>query len=233
MKRPYVICHMTTTVDGKIKPTLWPKDTNIHRLYESCHKKLKGDGWIIGRTSMQGFSSSKIKLPKTKGTIIKRDFVGDLQAQSFAIVIDRAGKCLWDSNSITGDHVIEILSENVSNSYLEHLQQKKVSYIFAGKKEIDLSVALKKLKSLFGIKRLLLEGGGIINGSFLKSKLIDELSQLVMPYADGSTETPTLFDVEKGYTKRPITKMKLASVKRLEGGVLWLRYKISDQKQNG
>lgn len=223
--RPYVICHMTTSVDGKIKSTLWPKDSNIHKLYEQCHKKLNGNAWIIGRTSMQGYSSSKIRNLGKALTLNKReDYVGDENASSFAIVIDSSGKCRWDSNSITGDHIIEILTEKVSLSYLSHLREKQVSYIFAGRSEINLETALKKLKALFGVKRLLLEGGGIINGSFLKAGLIDELSQLVMPMVDGSVGTPTLFDAEQGYTSRRSAPLRLKSVSKLSRGVVWLRY---------
>jgi riboflavin biosynthesis pyrimidine reductase len=220
---------MTTTVDGRIQPSTWPKTTNIHKLYEQCHEQLKGDAWIIGRTSMEGYSSSRIKtLPKPDPSIEKIDFIGDRTASSFAIVIDQSGKCRWDSNSITGDHVIEILTEKVSRAYLTHLQEKRVSYIFAGQTEIDLKTALRKLKRLFGIKRLLLEGGGIINGSFLKSGLIDELSQLVMPLADGSAGTPTLFDIAQGSPRWKAAPLRLKSLKRLAGGVVWLRYSAAD-----
>lgn len=41
-----------------------------------------------------------------------------------------------------------------------------VSYIFAGKNDIDIKLALNKLYSIFGIKKLLLEGGSVINGAF-------------------------------------------------------------------
>lgn len=225
MKRPYVICHMTTTVDGRIQPQSWPKTTKIYGLYEQCHKKLKGDAWIIGRTSMEGFSSKRIKtLGKPDRSLKKEDFLGDKRATRFAVVIDPSGKCRWDSNSITGDHIIEILTEKVSTAYLRHLQDKGVSYIFAGKSDVDLKIALKKLRNTFGIKRLLLEGGGFINGTFLKAGLIDELSQLVMPLADGAMGMATLFDIERGSVVRTATQMRLKSVKRLSGGVLWLRY---------
>ena len=34
-----------------------------------------------------------------------------------------------------------------------------MSYIFAGEKNIDLKIAMKKLKSLFGIEKLMCQGG--------------------------------------------------------------------------
>jgi riboflavin biosynthesis pyrimidine reductase len=49
-ERPYVICHNITSVDGKIKPTLWQKKTNTTTMFEeqvgytrheASHLKLK------------------------------------------------------------------------------------------------------------------------------------------------------------------------------------------------
>ena len=81
---------------------------------------------------------------------------------------------------------------------------------------------------LFGIRKLLLEGGGKINGSFLAAKLIDELSILVAPVADGSVGTPSLFDVVDGRadTGRTPAALKLLSMEKRAGGIVWLRYKV-------
>ncbi|HET9887899.1 MAG TPA: RibD family protein [bacterium] len=225
--KPYVTCHMGTTVDGKIRTNNWPKNSPIQGLYEECHKSLDANAWIVGRTTMESFSSSKTKtLGKSDPSIKKDDFVGDNSASSFGIVLDPSGKCRWDSNAVMGDHIIEILTKKVSTAYLKHLREKKVSYIFAGESQVNLATALKKLRQLFGIERLLLEGGGIINGSFLKAGLIDELSQLIFPLADGSMGTSTLFDVEQGYTRRKAAQLRLKSVQELRDGVLWVRYEV-------
>jgi riboflavin biosynthesis pyrimidine reductase len=225
--RPYVICHMGTTVDGKIRTNNWPTNSPIQGLYEECHQSLDAKAWMVGRTTMESFSSSKIKsLGKADPSIKKEDFIGDENAASFAIVLDASGKCRWDSNAISGDHIVEILTKKVSTAYLKHLRDKKVSYIFAGESDVNLATALKKLRKLFGIERLLLEGGGIINGSFLKAGLIDELSQLIFPLADGSMGTSTLFDVEQGYTRRRAAQLRLKSVQELREGVLWVRYEV-------
>ena len=51
-------------------------------------------------------------------------------------------------------HIITILSEDVDIKYLAYLQKIGVSFIFAGEKNIDLKIALKKLKDLFGIEKI-------------------------------------------------------------------------------
>src|SRR5271165_5148135 len=54
----------------------------------------------------------------------------------------------------------------------------------SGKSSIDLTDAVNQLGEHFGIRTLLLEGGGHINGAFLEADLIDEVSLLVVPGID-------------------------------------------------
>jgi riboflavin biosynthesis pyrimidine reductase len=65
------------------------------------------------------------------------------------------------------NHIIELLTEQVPDAYLNYLQKLGISYIFGGKERLDFTVVLKKLKHLFSIDQLILEGGGTINGSAL------------------------------------------------------------------
>jgi 2,5-diamino-6-(ribosylamino)-4(3H)-pyrimidinone 5'-phosphate reductase len=116
-----------------------------------------------------------------------------------------------------------VLTQKVSDDYLAFLRSKGVSYLFGGKKDVDLERVIKKLRCEFGIEKLLLEGGGGINGSFLEADLIDELSIILAPIADGSVGTPTLFDAKKG---RGLPRdMKLISCER-RGDLVWLRYRM-------
>lgn len=224
--RPYVTLHSLCSIDGRIKSTRWALK-NAVELFEGPAAKIKVDAWIVGRVTMEEFASHK-PYKKRRGTfaIPKTDFIGAHKTKTYAVAIDPLGKCHWDTNMVTTEHVIEVLTEAVSGEYLDHLRSKNVSYIFAGKKSIDLKVALQKLRKLFGIKRVRVDGGGKVNGSFLKAGLIDEISLLIVPRADGSLETPTVFDAEVGHTKRRATKVALKSVKRLPQSVLWLRYLV-------
>ena len=224
--RPYVICHMMSSVDGRIQSRRCGVE-GAAGFFEEQAAKIKVDAWMVGRTTMQEFSSQKPRGKlKPAHRIPKEDFIAPYRTKTFAVAIDPSGKCSWDSSEVDGDHVIEVLTEKVSSGYLHHLQRSGVSYLFGGKRELDLKLVLEKLRKHFGIERLRLDGGGGNNGSFLKAGLIDELSLVLMPVADGSMQTPTVFDVEPGHTRRKAAKLALKSVKRLEGGALWLRYRI-------
>ncbi len=226
MKRPYVICHMGPSIDGRIVTTNWNVSRSLSAEYEKTAATFDADGWIIGRVSMAPYAG-KASLPRrrTREHIPRTDFVAEHSAKSFAIVLDPSGKLRWTKNAIDGEHVITILSEDVRDSYLAFLRDKGVSYLFGGRKRLNLEKVLQKLARSFGIRRLLLEGGGGINGSFLEAGLIDELSILIAPVADGSMGTPTLFDTDA--KKGPARPLKLISMKKRSGNIVWLRYRVS------
>ena len=101
--------------------------------------------------------------------------------------------------------------------------------LLAGRDDIDLAVALEKIGARLGVRTLMLEGGGRINGSFLRAGLIDEVSLLVAPVADGRIGTPALFDVA-GEDAVP-WRLALESVERRAGDVLWLRYRVEPRAE--
>ena len=91
-----------------------------------------------------------------------------------------------------------------------------IPYIFAGDTEIDMEEALFKLRSYFGIKTLLLEGGSILNGAFQRAGVIDELSLVVDPVIGGEGK-PLCMDSK-------VEEYRLVDLKNHDG-ILWLNYK--------
>lgn len=222
-KRPYVICHMAPSVDGRIVTSRWNVPDQLYVEYERTGGTFGADAWMIGRVSMEPYAG-KAKIPRRipAPLIPRTDFIAK-RADSYAVALDPSGKLAWRSNAIDDEHVITVLTERVSDDYLAFLQDKGVSYLFGGKADVSLPRVLAKLRSRFGIRRLLLEGGGKINGSFLAAGLIDELSVLIAPVADGSMGTPTLFDVVE--RKRASRPLRLTGCERRAGGLVWLRYR--------
>jgi 2,5-diamino-6-(ribosylamino)-4(3H)-pyrimidinone 5'-phosphate reductase len=223
-ERPYVICHMLPSIDGRIVLRDW-KLSNATGEYEKTAATFDADAWIIGRISMEPYAGkARVPVRKNRERIKREDFIAEHDASSYAIAIDPSGKLTWSASDIDGEHVITILTESVTDDYLAFLQAKGVSYLFGGKSRVDLPKVLQKLRARFGIRKLLLEGGGKINGSFLAANLIDELSILVAPVADGSIGTPSLFDVEN--RRSPARNLKLTSIEKRPGDIVWLRYKV-------
>ncbi|MET0298407.1 MAG: dihydrofolate reductase family protein [Flavitalea sp.] len=231
MSAPYVICHMMSSVDGKILSENWNDEflTETYAgVFEKYHNEFESEAWMCGRITMEKDFSDGVKPGSEKPTTpISREYsIGNDKAESFAIAIDPDGKLGWNTNETGGDHIIEVLAEKVGNDYLGYLQSKNISYIIAGKDKIDFAKALTMLGELFPIKTLMLEGGGHINGSMLNEGLIDELSLLILPIADGTPKSPTTFEVSEYLTKKPASHLKLIKVSQLENDVIWTRYQV-------
>jgi len=80
------------------------------------------------------------------------------------------------------------------------------------------------------VKKLLLEGGGTINGAFLKHRLIDEFSTLIYPAIDGLAGRQTIVDYDGADGERPGAgqSLRLIGCETLEGGMVWLRHRIEE-----
>lgn len=229
MNKPFVICHMASSIDGRIIPENWgDRLDRFGSVYEDCHDTFDSQAWMVGRITMEKdfTEGKKPNLTKPPAPIDRKSFIGDTAAKSFAVAVDAKGKLGWDSNEIDGDHIIEILSEAVSDEYLHYLRTKKISYIFAGKANLDLALALSELHDVFNIQTLMLEGGGHINGSLLHAGLIDEISLLVLPIVDGTINSATTFEVGDYLPKKDTQDLKLLDIQKLDHGVVWLRYRV-------
>ena len=90
--------------------------------------------------------------------------IAERQGRKLAIAIDPSGHVHYGKDNVGGDHAVAVLGEQVSDAYLAELREDGVSYVFAGAKGDDLPLAMEQLAALFGAKKLLLEGGGRING---------------------------------------------------------------------
>jgi riboflavin biosynthesis pyrimidine reductase len=222
---------MMASIDGRIVTDGWPLSDDGRRQYEEVHATYDADGWLCGRVTMEQHFAIGVRaeeeLARQHGGGPGEDFVAPGEHESFAFAVDPRGRLLWGSADLDGDHIVAILSERVSDDYLSWLRARGVSYLLAGKKDVDLPLALKKIGARFGVRTLMLEGGGAINGSMLRAGLVDEISLLVAPVVDGRVGTPTVFDVAgEGLAPR---RLVLDGVERRADDLLWLRYRVEAQ----
>ncbi len=229
MKRPYIICHMTTSLDGKVTGDFLstPACQAATDIYYEQNRDYHADAFACGRITMEGsFTGGWYPdLAAYVGAQIPReDYVADPSARFLAVAFDRHGRLGWQTSRIVdedpgyGDaHIVEVLCEDTPDAYLAYLRDIGVSYLFAGAAELDLPFALEKLYDLFGIRTLLLEGGSILNGAFQRADVIDELSLVVAPLVGDAQDKPLFMDAAMG-------QWKLCQVRQCGDGVVWMNY---------
>ena len=227
--KPYVICHMVASIDGRTLHSRWrPRTRDGGDLFERLHAKLDGDAWLVGRVTGQEFAKGRGYGVEARQSYPREPWLTHRDAEAYGVVLDERGKIAWGRADIGGDPLVVVLTEQVSDAHLEGLRQDGVSYFFAGQRELDLGSALEFLHRELGIERLLIEGGGGSNGSFLRVGLIDEISLAICPAVDGAKGAPSVFDstAEDGELRAPVAEMALASCEVLDGGAVWLRYRL-------
>ena len=235
MKRPKIICHMLTSINGKISGGYMSSKYAIAggETYETTNDSYLSQAWLCGRVTMEkNFTNfNKPELKEIKTPYPRTDYVAQAKAQMYIVSADPAGKVGWIENTVQYEsrpeaHVIEILTDKASDEYVAYLRERQISYIFAGQELIDCTLASEKLLVLFGIKTLMVSGGGYINWSFLQEGLIDEVSIVMTPATDGRTDTNTIFERADTLPEIAPVGFKLKSVDIIEEDTLWLRYSV-------
>ncbi|RKR31263.1 RibD family protein [Paraburkholderia sp. BL17N1] len=233
--RPHVICHMISSVDGRLDLDRWTPpvagtpDGLAFRVYEGIESRLGADAWMIGRNTMAELVTGPFANKEIVTEPLPRDtFIAYKGAGSLATVVDAHGKLEFSCNSVRTDRIVTVLGTQVSDAYLASLRMAGISYVFAGPDGNNLESALQSLRRDFGVEKLLLEGGGILNGTFLAAGLIDELSLLIYPGIDGLAGVPSIFEFHGTEQSHPAkgSVLRHFHTETLESGVVWLRYRI-------
>lgn len=234
MKRPYIVCHMTTSIDGKVTCEFLRSKSSARasEVYYEINRDYKNNGsqgFICGRVTMEeSFTGGYYPdLSKYPAVTEKTDYIPDELGDYYAVAFDPKGRLGWKSNKIVdmdgdpgydGANIVEVVTDLVEPKYLGYLKTIGVPYIFAGKEVIDVKKALNVLYEKFGMRFLLLEGGSVINGYFLNEDCVDELSLVKSRVIGGNLDKPL-------FSKANVTEFCLLGVRQYDDGVIWLNYK--------
>lgn len=232
--RPHITCHMASSIDGKLLASRWSEHASGDKMqivmsrYEEAAGELGADGFMIGSTTMEEFDGVTVAEAVSGPVQVREPHVADRGDGDVAVIFDRKGKLRYERSHIDGSHIVAVLSERVPDDYLETLRSKGFSYLFSGSDGADLASAMETLAERFKLRHLLLEGGGRINGEFLKASLIDEFSLIIYPGIDGLAGMPSIVDYVGMTDELPAAGKSLrhVSTDTLEGGMVWIRYRF-------
>src|SRR6202044_366455 len=186
LMRPTIICHMGTSLDGGLHPSRFTRPAAgvsndvLRGHYERIHDRFEAEGWIVGRKTMAEMAKGRERAVAVSSPLAREAHLGRRNGRNLAVAIDPSGRVHYGQDNVGGDHVVAVLGEQVPGQYLADTHPDGASYIFAGPKGEDLPCAMTQLADVFGVKKLLLEVRGRINGAFLKHRLIEEFSTLII-----------------------------------------------------
>lgn len=208
---------MMTSVDGRIDCGMTAQ-LQGNNTYYSALDEIDTPTRISGRVTAQTELSNGQLLSSSASPINKETFYQNTVADAYEIVMDTKGRTGWGDDCGSSKPYLIITSEQASTDYLTDLDNKGISWIATGKEQIDLARAMEILQNKFGVERLAIVGGGKINGGFLEAGLIDEISIVIGPDADGRVNQPSLFD-GRAENQQPID-LKLKAVRSFDDGAV-------------
>ena len=202
MNKPYIVCHMMTSVDGRIDCAMTEHLPGVQEYYDTLDA-LDAPTRISGRVTAE----LEMALPgkfeaKTAEALGKEGFSKAADAEGYEIVVDTHGTLLWGESAEDERPLLILTSEQVSKEYLAYLNGKHISWIACGKEHVDLKRACE----------------------ILAAGLLDEVSILIGAGIDGRGGMQSVFDglpMERG-----VTPLKLTSVQQYGSGAVWLRYNV-------
>lgn len=202
MNKPYIVCHMMTSVDGRIDCAMTEHLPGGQEYYDTLDA-LDAPTRISGRVTAE----LEMALPgkfeaKTAEALGKEAFSKAADAEGYEIVVDTHGTLLWGESAEDERPLLILTSEQVSKEYLAYLNGKHISWIACGKEHVDLKRACE----------------------ILAAGLLDEVSILIGTGIDGRGGMQSVFDglpMERG-----VTPLKLTSVQQYGSGAVWLRYNV-------
>lgn len=231
MGKPYIICHMAASIDGRIDCDMTEKMGSD--AYYPALDSLNCPTTVEGRVTcaMHSALPGEFKA-KTSQRLGHEAFYKAVEAEGYTCAMDTHGKLLWGSDVINDKPLLCILSEDATVEYTEKLTNQNISWIATGKGRIDIPRAMELLNSEFGVDRVALVGGGNINGAFLEAGLIDEVSIMFGAAIDGRKGMAAVFDgIKTTVGDYDPYHLKLESIERCEQDTVWIRYKVLDNRK--
>lgn len=224
MQKPYIICHMMSSLDGRIDCGMTiqlPGNSEYYEALESLDLDAKVSGRVTAELEMAtgGHFQTDDTTPYGHSGYHKQQDAG-----YYDVIMDTKGTLLWSDDRHANVPKIIVMSEQVPKAYLDYLDQRHLSWIVAGQERIDLAQAMAILTTQFGVKRLGVVGGGTINGGFLEAGLLDEISVMVAPGIDGRAGFVGVFD-GRARDAKPLT-IQFKEAKTFANGLVWLRYTL-------
>lgn len=229
MTRPYIICHMMTSVDGRIDCAMTEQLPGVAAYYDTL-AALDAPTRVSGRVTAQLEMAQAGTFTCAQAEPIgKEAFSKQADAPGYEVVVDTRGTLLWEESQEERPLLI-VTSQQASRAYLAYLESRHISWIACGENAVDLPRACELLALHFGVKRMAVVGGGHINAGFLAAGLLDEISLLIGAGIDGRDGMAAVFDGLP--MDRPVTPLKLSDVRTCEDGAVWIRYTTQSGKED-
>jgi len=94
--KPYVICHMASSIDGRILPRRWRPQGPGGVLYERLHEQLASPAWLVGRVTGQEFAKAERYPDEVQASLPREAWFAQRGASAYGVVLDAQARSRGD-----------------------------------------------------------------------------------------------------------------------------------------
>jgi len=222
---PLVILYNAVSLDGRI--TGFNADVE---LYYDLASKWNVDAVLMGsNTVLTGFGvKSGETLPESEDAFQPRGR-DPKDERPLLVVPDSTGQIRIWGELLKMPYIKDVLvlcSRSTPREYLEFLDERYIDYLVVGYQHVDLENALEELNTKFGVKKVRVDSGGILNGVLLREGLVDEVHLLIHPELVGGTTLNSIFEESNLDEEETPIKLSLEGMEKIKDDIIYLRYRI-------
>ncbi len=225
-----VLLNMAMTADGKVATvnravTSFGSPRDLAHLYEL---RATADAILCGARTVEETGAT---LGNGGDRYTQRRLKQRLQPYPVRVVVSGGGSLsstipLWGTDT---SPVVVLTSERASASDLERLRRHATEVWVSPGAEVDFPEALRRLRSTYGVGRVVAEGGSTLNDTLFRARLIDELHVTICPFMAGGRNAPTIAEGEGWPRLSHASRFRL--LRRVQrNGELFLVYGIQSNR---
>lgn len=195
--RPFVAVNIAMTADGKIAP-----DTRRFRPFGSKRDeqllfklRSRADAVMAGARTV---GNGKVTLGPGGKAFQRKRLENGLSEFNLRVIVSRNASISPKAHIFSQrfSPILLLSTEAAPAARLKALEKVADEMFISPGNELDLAAALKWLRSKWGVKRLMCEGGGELNAPMFRQGFVDELYLTICPVIFGGRKAPTLADGE-------------------------------------
>ncbi len=208
--RPHIILSAAVSLDGKLATRTGDSELSTKKDKIRVHKlRSQVDAILVGKNTVE-VDDPLLTVRHIKGKNPIRIILDSMAT------IRTSSRILRTCSKIP---TIIVVTKIAKKKNLKKLKKFPVTVQVCGKDKINLKKLLGILKEK-KIKKLLVEGGGITNWTFIKERLVDEAIITITPYLLGGSSSPTLVDGNGFSIIAKSLRLKLKKVTKIKNEVV-------------
>ena len=214
--RPFVLVNMAMSADGKIATADRAVSSFGSRVDHDNLYRLRAtaDAILCGASTA---GTSGVTLDSGAARFVNQRVRRGLAPQPLRVIVSGSAGLNPEAELFDGTSPppVVLVTERAPQRAVQTLRDRGAEIMVFGRRDLDLGAALRWLGRERGIRRMVGEGGAVLNDALFREGLVDELHLTLCPCLIGGRSAPTIADGVGVTRLADATQLRLERVRRV------------------